>query len=390
MPEILDSIKGINILETIANYPIAFDTGHNAVAEEVEEEELEHVYDERSFWYDVMENPDEYWDREFTISEGVFTYWVPRVPGLVFTPLAKVMRQFAKSMPLDESHKSYGEVNHVLRPAGKSAMVSGGSGTLKLPPDSNYNTMGCISFSSDASIGIPLLISEEVRLHHKLTDGCTITIKGARWRKMAIEWSSKFPIVSGVPRGYMVVDRPEMIKKSLNHYGIMIQPFTVMEQNDNGLYDYVFVTVNAADKDHRKQAIAFFDKYCSVDNHKGSYLLAIDPADPYFDAPFILPKDIENLDKYGKSQMDLMKKRITEDSFGGPTLEKLAGIIPQFYQTADDVYRLAANAGIAAASIPDDSAKKMTIVLLEKAATEGKLPLLVQLITKDFPETLYV
>lgn len=207
---------------------------------------------------------------------------------------------------------------------------------------------------------------------------------------MSVEWQNKFPAVSGIPRGYLVVDHPDMISKTGQQTNIQVQPFSVMERQaaDGFLYDFVYVSMNAADRSSRQQAKQFFERYLEHTGVAGEYLLAIDPSDPYFDARYAYPRDLETQDRYGLTQMRLIKERIKGSCFRGFTIDRLAIIIPDKYPTSHEIYRLAKNAGIPPSQITEDAASRMAIVLLEQAIRLDRVAVLVECIVIDFPGIL--
>lgn len=388
MSALLDVVKGSRIIETLENYPVAFET--------VPIRDDFHysggsmwVYEDSSFWNDVLRSPEDFWDASFNIGYCIFTNWIARVPGLFYTEAASTLRSFAKYYPL-ENTEQFGSVNHIYRPLGKSVHVSGGIGTLKLPNDDRGNLLASVSTSANASVGIPLLIYPEVLEYLRLEEGECISITNARWKKMSVEWQNKFPAVSGIPRGYLVVDHPDMISKTGEQTNIQVQPFSIMERQaaDGFLYDFVYVSINAADRSSRQRAKQFFERYLEYTSSAGEYLLAIDPSDPYFDARYAYPRDLELQDRYGITQMKLIKERVKGSCFRGFTIDRLARIIPENYPTSQEIYRLAQNAGIPSLQIPNDAALRMAIVLLEQAIRVDRVAILVECIVIDFPEIL--
>jgi hypothetical protein len=388
MSALLDVVKGSRIIETLENYPVAFETTH--INDEI-------LYPDKSIWIDgdsffwegLLRSPDYFWNAIVQAEYCVFSNWIARVPGLFYTEAASSLRSFAKYYPLENADQ-FGDVNHIYRPLGKSAHVSGGIGTLKLPNDDRGNLLASVSTSANASVGIPILIYPEVQKYLRLEEGDCIKIRNARWKKMSVEWQGKFPTVGGIPRGYIVVDHPDMIIKTKQKTNIQVQPFSIMERQaaDGFLYDFVYVSMNAADHSSRQQAKQFFERYMQYMGSTGEYLLAIDPSNPYFDARYAYPQDLEAQDRYGVVQMKLIKERVKGSCFRGFTIDRLAGIIPENYPTAQEIYRLAKNAGIPHLQIPDDAASRMAIVLLEQAIRLDRVAILVELIVIDFPGIL--
>jgi hypothetical protein len=392
MPEeLVKALKGQQIIETLQNYPVAFDTdlADRVQADTFQAEVRESVWSDTFFWRDVMHNGDAYWDSEFDFEECIFSYWVPRIPGLIFTRTSTILRNQAKYYPLDNAIVS-GNISHIYAPLGKSMMVSSGIGTIKFPEDHYENILGCVTFSANASAGIPVLISREVYRYHKIQEGDVLKIKKGRWKKMSLEWISKFPAISGIPRGYILIDDPKMIVKSNERLNLQIQPFSIIEQSTNNsyLYDFVYVTVNAIDPNGKKDAVKFFEEYRKIQDPAGEYLLAIDPADPFFEARYTLPQDLEKLDRNGITQMNLIKERIKGASFNGFTLDSIASLIPKYYTMPDDLLRLAADSGIPPALIIVDAAARMTASLLEQALRLGKVENVLDIIASDHAEIL--
>lgn len=384
--ELVKALKGQQIIETLQNYQVAFDTGQ---IDNLRIGQNYNIENEQFFWSDVMNNPDGYWDSVFNFEKCIFSHWVPRIPGLIFTRTATNLRSQAEHHPLDKPYES-GSVYHIYSPLGKSIMVSSGIGTIKFPEDHYENILGCVTFSANASAGIPVLISPEVYRYHRIQEGSILKIKKARWKKMSLEWISKFPNVSGIPRGYLVIDRTDMIFKSPERQSLQIQPFSIIEQQvgSSYIYDFVYVTVNAVHPNAKKDAVKFFEDYRKMQNPEGKYLLAVDPADPFFDARYTLPQDLEREDKYGVTQMNLIKERIKGASFNGLTLDKISAIIPSYYMTPEEFFRLARNSQIPEALLIVDSAARMTASLLEQAVKLKKVENLIDYMAMDHPEIL--
>lgn len=382
----MKALKGQQIIETLQNYQVAFDTGQ---IDNLRTRQIKNIENEAYFWGDVMRDPDAYWDSMCNFEKCIFSHWVPRIPGLIFTHTATNLRSQAEHHPLDKPYES-DSITHIYSPLGKSIMVSSGIGTIKFPEDHYYNILGCVTFSANASAGIPVLISPEVYRHHKIQEGSVLKIKGARWKKMSLEWISKFPAVSGIPRGYLVIDRPEMIAKSPRIQSLQIQPFSIIEQQVAGsyIYDFVYVTVNAVHPNAKKDAVKFFEDYRRMQDPEGKYLLAVDPADPFFDARYTLPEDLERQDRYGVTQMNLIKERIKGASFNGLTLDRISAIIPSYYTTPEDFFRLARNSQIPEALLIVDAAARMSASLLEQAIQLEKVDNLLDSMATDYPEIL--
>lgn len=386
--ELVKALKGQQIIETLQNYQVAFDDTIQS-DDTLRFEQIINIENDKFFWGTVVRNPDAYWDSVFNFEKCIFSHWVPRIPGLIFNDASESLRRKAEQHPLDKPYTS-DNIYHIYSPLGKSIIVSSGIGTIKFPEDHYENMLGCVTFTANASAGIPVLISPEVYRHHRIQEGDILKIKKARWKKMSLEWISKFPSISGIPRGYLLIDDVRMIVNSKQRRDLQIQPFSIIEQQigNSFIYDFVYVTVNAVHPDAKKDAVKFFEDYRKMQDPEGKYLLAVDPADPFFDARYSLPKDLEIQDRYGVTQMNLIKERIKGASFNGLTLDEISAIIPKHYKTSEEFFRLARNSQIPEALLIVDSAARMTASLLEQAIQLEKVEDLLVCMTIDHPEIL--
>jgi hypothetical protein len=355
-----EALKAARIIETLENYAVAGNTV--AAAEVANAANSGHAHTDDSFWRRILNEPESCWNQSFYLKHCVLSYWTPRMPGLFYAPGSAAMRAAA-----DKQEVARGPGWKEFTPMGKSSKVMGGVGTFTLPPDNAGFALGCVSFSANTSSGIPVLISPEVAEAHKLTEGCVVSVIEARWTKMNLDWAQRFPSIKGIPRGYLLVNKPEMIEVEERNAPTELHPFTVMEYEQNGalLFDYVYVTANTSQTNYRQEAEKFFEYYRTKDNRHGKYLLACDAANPLFDATYQSPGELHKELDTGK--MELLLNRIRETRFDNHTLDELAAKLTRFYPTAADMHTLACHVGLPPGSLKDDSAAKMSLELLSES-----------------------
>jgi hypothetical protein len=374
---ITDALKASRIVETLENYSVAADTGHTAAAVATNETDgTGFAHGDENFWRQILDNPEANWNRPFNFGGGILSNWTPRIPGLFFAPGSEAMRAAA------ERHLVSG---HEFAPVGKSVKVIGGVGALALPPDNMGFAMYSFSFSSNSSVGIPALISPEVQEAHQLKQGCMLEVNQARWVKMTMEWAQRFPSIKGIPRGYLLINKPEQVVVIERNLPVEVHPCTIMEYEKNGalLYDYVYVVADTSQADYRKKTEAFFEYYRTKDGRNGRYLLACDMAEPMFDAVYQSPADLRT--GYDNGQMALMLERIRNTHFNTHTVDELAALLPALYPTAASVKTLTTFVELPAGLIKDDSAAKMIIELLHKSIEHNKMEELIDRVAMDHP-----
>src|ERR1700753_2794374 len=137
------AIAGARIIETAQNYSVADNFSDRPLAVP----ELPYgpaFYDDEHFWRDILFNPQAAWNTEVHLYEVILSEWVARVPGLFWTPEARSLRQF------DESEIEEREPHHVtLQPTAKSRVVTGGVGTLRLPPGAQGTRLATLTTTAN-------------------------------------------------------------------------------------------------------------------------------------------------------------------------------------------------------------------------------------------------
>ena len=256
--------------------------------------------------------------------------WVARVPGLFWTKDAETLRRLAEAAIEVTSEEWI-----VYSPPGKSQLVSGGIGTLKLLPDEGGNRLVTLSTSHNASCGVPTLISPEVWEHYKLGEG-DVLCGQATWRQMLPGWSNRFLSIRGIPRGCLLIEESSQISVVGRNQPMEFHPCTVMEYSsgDALLYDYVYATADTRFGNYRKGLERFFDEYRFRNGRGGNYLLPADHYDPLFDAEF---SELDALKKTmsGRSQLHLLEERVRHNSFSGRTLDELAQFMAEYCDNND-------------------------------------------------------
>lgn len=354
------TLTASRVIETIENYSVSDNLQIRGDGQSPAESI--NIADDYIFWNDFIARPDSFWNKKLSIGSGTISHWTARIPGLFWLKGAEALR----NIPASEIESRNGELV-VFSPEGKSRMVLNGVATFLLPPDVEGRKIMTISTGSNASMGIPFLLSPEVIEYHHLKEGDRIAIRDAPWRQMSQEWSGKFSSVNQIKRGYIVVDHPDQIVKQYPAQFMEVYPCSVMEyQAGNALlYDYVFCTVDTYDPNHRNAVQMFFEKYRTDNGRYGKYLLAPDSTDAIFEAEFNSPADLLRNTPNGKSQMNLLVERIQNNFYhDGESIRSIMERIPQFYSTADEISALAIRLCIPQAMLNISSAANMSTDLV--------------------------
>lgn len=256
--------------------------------------------------------------------------WVARVPGLFWRPGSDKMRALK---PADRESEKQTKGWITFRPRGKSQLVSGGIGTLKFPPSEDGFRVVTLTTSHNASTGVLALVSPEVWDHHRLTEG-TIIYGEARWAPIPLGWAPQFPIVAGVPRGCLILDKVGEINVMEQNAPIQVHPYSVMEYWDGSarLHDFVYITVDTGDPDLRRKTTEFFADYRGRNDRDGRYLLSADIADPLWEATFTSPAEIR-LNR--QAEMAVIEARVNEAVRGEGVIEALIRALAQLSDIAD-------------------------------------------------------
>jgi hypothetical protein len=375
-----EALKATRIIETLENYSVAANTAHTAVNNNLPVAgNMDNVFDDRVFWNAVFNSPEEAWNKTFNMNGCTLCHWTPRIPGLYWAPGSQALREMGSQKVIE------GPGWVAYNPPTKSARVMGGMGTFLLPPDNAGFMLCTVTSTRNSSVGVPALISPEVVEAHHLQQGHCLQLRNVRWVKMSMEWAQRFPSVKGIPRGYLLINKPEAVTVTDKNIPVQFQPCTIMEYEQGGalLYDYVFMTADSTVPDYRKQAADFFEYYRTTDGRNGKYLFACDVADPLFDAVYQSPGDMRTA--YDNGQLELMLQRIRNSRFNNHTIEELAGLLPRLYSTPGAIRTLSNIIELPAGLIKDDSTAKMTIELLHQSLQHKKMEELIDRVATDNP-----
>lgn len=321
-----DAITATKVIESLENYSVS-----DLINEEIKSSELndfkeQRIYSEEQFWKYILSGKE---NREtlFLFDNLVLSEHVARVPGLYFHKDSKHYRTIDKSQIeyISDKWQHY-------TPQGKSQKVLSGVGTLKLPPDVNGWRIACVSFGNNSSLGIPVLLSEEVWKYFKLSEGTIISNMKAHWVEMDINWAVRFSSVRGIPKAYLKIDSTDQLKIKNDIHPTIYHPFTIMEYEKSGslLYDFVYVTVDSSDHNFRNDIRLFLGEYKYIDGRDGRYL--IDPFinDPLLnqnDVMFSSPEELRRINPSSESHLFLLKERIKNEVFNSLTIEMIKKFI---------------------------------------------------------------
>ena len=305
------SVIAANALEALGNYqiadqPLVVDIAH---PEQASEDSFYYI-DDQEFWR-VFTSSDN-WYGEVEFDELAVSEWVARIPGLYWSKGAEKLRQVA---PENIESRTANWVTY--SPLGKSQKVTGGIGTVKLPPSESGYRLCSLTTTLNASAGTPVLVSPEVWEHHRLSEGRVVAGK-ASVRPMPVQWAREFPSLKGIPRLCIVLDKPDALTVPDDKTSVLIHPFTIMEywEHDKQLLDFVYAATDASDPEYRGELEQFFEGYRQSNDRNGSYLVAADIAQPMWDAEFTSPAQMRG---EKAPQLNLIERRV-QDNFKGESV----------------------------------------------------------------------
>jgi hypothetical protein len=318
------TLVGANIVETMQNYTRADDpllqTGFAIVNTGVTKPtSAVTLYDDDVFWQYVLQDKTilRYW---FEFHEVTVSEWVARVPGLAWSKEAIRLRNNVEHL-----ERMIG--GYAYTPPVKSEFVMSGIGSLRLSPGADGSALITLSAFGDASLGIPALMSADVfdKIQQDGSVEGRIISGQARWVGMSETWAANFPIVNKLPRGYLLLDKPEDITVSAGLKPTQIFPFTVMEYESGAseLFDYVYVAASTGDKQYRQRVDAFFEKYKGDIGGRAEYLFNADMIDPLWPATYQSPADLRRSNPGAPSQLFLLEARVRERQIGKTDIELL-------------------------------------------------------------------
>jgi len=371
--------KGSKIIETLENYSL-IEEG-SLIEKDYNRKTVKYFYSEENFWKTIIDNPSNYWGREIDLFSFVISDWVARVPGLFWTESSRAMRNHNDTDIAIQS-KEWTE----FYPPGKSKKVLGGIGTLLLPPTDDGKIIMSVSASCNASTGIPLLIFPEVLDAHKLKQGNFVSIRGAKWQPMNIQWASQFDSVIGIPRGYLIIDKPEKIEVFNDNYPVVYHPFSIMEYEykDTILYDFVYATADSKVENIDLLIEKFFKEYRKKDGRNGEYLLNPNIIKPIFASRYLSPKELQKPSE--RAKLKLLYERVRNSHFNGIAIEKLVNEVPKFYSSKESIITLARNIGVNPQNLADDSATSMSAQLISICIEKEKVEVLIDRMVIDYPQ----
>ncbi len=371
--------KGSKIIETLENYSL-IEEG-SLIEKDYNKKSDKYFYSEENFWKTIIDNPSIFWGREIDLFSFVISDWVARVPGLFWTESSRAMRKHNDTDIAIQS-KEWTE----FYPPGKSKKVLGGIGTLLLPPTDDGKIIMSVSASCNASVGIPLLIYPEVLEVHKLKQGNFVSIRGAKWQPMSVQWANQFDSIIGIPRGYFIIDKPEKIEVYSENHPVVYHPFSIMEYEfkDTILYDFVYATADSKVINVDSQIEKFFNEYRKKDGRNGEYLLNPNIIKPIFESRYMSPQELQNPSE--KAKLKLLYERVRNSHFNGIAIDKLVNELPKFYFSKESIISLARHIGINPAILADNSATSMSAQLISLCIEKEKVEVLIDRMVIDYPQ----
>lgn len=371
--------KGTKIIETIENYSFAEQLFQNQ--ENKRTKSSHHFFKDEDFWQEVIASPSKYWGQKVDLMRFVISDWVARVPGLFWSKSSGLIREHTLK-DIAKQSKRWIEFN----PPGKSKKVMGGIGTLLLPPTDDGKVLLSVSAGCNASSGIPILCFPEVIDQLDIKQGDCVDIIGAKWQPMDTHWASKFASTKDIPRGYLVIDDINKIRRFQRNFPISYHPFSLMEYEykDSLFYDFVYVTADSNTENTNREIEKFFYDYRKKDGRNGEYLLNPNIVSPIFEARYSSPLELTHASE--KAKLKLLYERIRGVHFNQESLEQLMIQLPQLYQTSTSIIRLTKNIGLNAALLVEDSAASMSAQLISKCIEKEMIEDLIDRIATEYPK----
>jgi hypothetical protein len=392
MIQLSDLYRASRSLESIENYACSDDP----LLQETEspndlsngDASVYYVYYDDDFWKSKLVEssrnvrPENQSNRSFSFSAFALSEWIARVPGLFWTEGAERLRLLGDQAIQYESPKWT-----TLHPHGKSAKVMGGVGTLKLPQNDRGYRLVSLSAGHNASSGIPALISPEVWEAHDLAEGSVIDC-AAKWQPMASDWASRFPSIRGIPKGYLMVEQPQQVRRVIAHrQPTQIHPFTVMEyaRGNSKLFDFVYATADTGDCNYRVELEEFFEFYKRDSGRYGRYLLSADVNNPLWDADYDDPAALRS-NSGAIAQLNLLEARVRNETFGSHSLDQILELLSANYDH-DSLKRLSDVVGLPRAHWFATGVPTATLAsrLLDIARSRERIEVLIDAIALDYP-----
>lgn len=343
------------------------------------------VDQDEGFWLRVLSEPEESWGQELELHSFALSEWIARVPGLYWSKGSKALRDLAA-----DAIEYTSDQWTTYTPLGKSQIVLGGVGTLKLPPDVDDRRLVTLSAGHNASSGIPALISAEVWEHHGLAEGHVLHIS-AQWKRMQLGWSERFPSIRGIPRGCLVISDPrQIISTEAQGTPTQFHPCTVMEYSsgDLRLFDFVYATADTRVEGYRRKLERFFRAYKDKQERYGQYLLSGDVANPLWDAEFDSPSALNRADPSAEAHLAILSSRIRSVSFRGTAIEQILEVLVSHYDT-ESLKRLSDYVSVPTSHwyTGEDAANSAT-QLLQVCVDRNKAEELLDAVALEYPKAL--
>lgn len=343
-------------------------------------------FDDEMFWREILRQPGRAWNKRVRfLDRSVFSEWVARVPGLYWRPESERLREYSPDVV-----EGYDLGGVTLRPYGKSQIVIGGVGTLKLPPTAEGYRLCTVTMSANVSCGIPALVSPETWRRHSLGEGLLLKVSETSWVQMPLEWSARFPSTRGLVLGCLLLTDPDTLQVVGQNAAAQIHPYTIMSYTDGAaeLFDFVFATGYTADPLYRRKLEDFFDSYKQREGRHGRYLIAGDIAEPLWTADYAQPEDLKRAEPAASSHLELLERRVRSRMDGKETETRLLRALC----TAPDIdylRRISAHVGIEPGTwVTGGTIAAAAAQFLKNIDSELHLPGILEALAIELPQTL--
>lgn len=295
-----------------------------------------HTYhSEEAFWFDLIGRDTT--NRASTdrlslgdvveLKEFVLSEWFSRLPGTYWTKEGTRRRIWA-----EQQLESWHGDTLVLTPAGKSELVTGGVGTMRVFPHGNggeerYGVL-CITSSGRCDAGIPLVVheTEYMNLLDQLTErrnsGKSVEIS-LKARLCGLPFQPKDLLVAargaripemleesvlrslGVPRYFLRIESPLQVSTFLSDRKVKASAWTLYS-DDEGAWSYTYSGFDVNTDGEIERAVEFLNEY--VRRHRGNKIYTdFDEHVPRLDAVHALAEVMENKVEPGQDIDDFFR-----------------------------------------------------------------------------------
>lgn len=305
---------------------------------------------EYQFWQDVMGSRQIYETRRVRLNNFLLCSWIPRAPGQYYTSEARDYRRISKYY-VRERDKGF----VIFDPYGKSSMVNGGVGCLRLTQKQVGNES--LQFLCATSTGVAhkgLLVGLPRKLYENLVEdmerygGVRCSIVG-QIRYWSCEDMLPTYTPRHLPRMYLYAERLDNVQKVTESGKFKVTAAVLFRGNVEGYKDTFFVYSNfvpgkRGNLDYTiEQCVDWMEKKYVTGMYRGKILTDFDEVAPRFDnVPFPI-KALMNPATDAASMIEMCTKLCRNKSFiDGNSVKEIVNqiIIEQSSETTINISQI--------------------------------------------------